>query len=199
MARTGNAIKIEVDGVEVRVSNPDKPMFEGMSVTKRDLVQYYLSVGPGILRALFNRPTTLERWVDGWSSDIATPDRYKKPESAFFQKRVPRGAPEWVRTSRIEFPSGRHADEVAPDHLAVVAWAANLGTLTFHPWAVRATDVDHPDELRIDLDPQPGTDFSDAVQVAHALHELLAEHGITGFPKTSGGRGVHVYVRIEPR
>lgn len=119
---------------------------------------------------------------------------------AFYQKRVPKGAPDWVRTARIAFPSGRSADEVCPTEVAVIAWAANLGTLTFHPWPVRKGDVDHPDELRIDLDPQPGTDFSDAVRVALGpARDLLAELGYTGYVKTSGKGGVHIYVRIEPR
>jgi DNA ligase D-like protein (predicted polymerase) len=112
---------------------------------------------------------------------------------------VPHGAPPYVATAHITFPSGRTADEVAPDHLAVIAWAAQLGTITFHPWPVRKDDVDHPDELRLDLDPGPGTDFADAVEVAGELRALLDELGMTGWPKTSGGRGVHVYVRVERR
>ena len=118
---------------------------------------------------------------------------------AFFQKRIPKGAPDYVQTARIEFPSGRYADEVCPTEIAVVGWAAQMGTITFHPWPVRRDDVDHPDELRLDLDPQPGTDFADAVRVAGEARALLAELGYTGFPKTSGGRGIHIYVRIEPR
>jgi len=112
---------------------------------------------------------------------------------------VPQGAPAYVQTARIQFPSGRYADEVCPTELAVVAWAAQMGTITFHPWPVRSLDVDHPDELRIDLDPQPGTDFADAVGVAGEARRLLEELGYRGFPKTSGGRGIHLYVRIEPR
>ena len=118
---------------------------------------------------------------------------------AFFQKRIPRGAPEYVETARIAFPSGRHADEICPTEIAVVGWAAQMGTITFHPWPVRREDVDHPDELRLDLDPQPGTDYADAVPVAAAARALLEELGLVGFPKTSGGRGIHIYVRIEPR
>lgn len=118
---------------------------------------------------------------------------------AFYQKRVPKGAPDYVETARITFPSGRPADEVCPTEPAVVAWAANLGTLTFHPWPVRRPELDHPDQLRVDLDPQPGTGFRDAVAVAHELRDLLGELGMTGYPKTSGGRGLHVYVPIEPR
>jgi DNA ligase D-like protein (predicted polymerase) len=118
---------------------------------------------------------------------------------AFYQKRVPKNAPEWVPTAHITFPSGRTADEIAPDSVAVVAWCANLGTLTFHPWPVSKGDVESPDQIRIDLDPQPGTDFSDAVWVAPHVRELLHEMGMEGWPKTSGGRGVHIYVPIQPR
>jgi DNA ligase D-like protein (predicted polymerase) len=119
---------------------------------------------------------------------------------AFFQKRIPKNTPDWIQTARIAFPSGRYADELCPVELADIAWAANLGTVTFHPWPVRRSDVDHPDELRIDLDPQPGTDFDDAKKVALGpVREILGELGFTGFPKTSGNRGVHVYLRVEPR
>jgi DNA ligase D-like protein (predicted polymerase) len=128
---------------------------------------------------------------------ISTREGFKG--EAFYQKRVPQGAPSYVETARITFPSGRTADEIAPTSLAVIAYAANLGTITFHPWPVRMQDVEHPDELRLDLDPQPGSDFSDAVAVAHELKALLEELGMVGWPKTSGGRGIHVYVRIEPR
>jgi DNA ligase D-like protein (predicted polymerase) len=129
---------------------------------------------------------------------IVLSTREKGGGDAFFQKRVPRGAPDYVQTAMIKFPSGRTAEEICPTEIAVVAWAAQMGTLTFHPWPVRSEDLDHPDELRIDLDPQPGTDFEDAVRVAAEARALLAELGYTGFPKTSGGRGIHIYVRIEP-
>ena len=168
-------------------------------VTKLDVVEYYLAVGDGILRALARRPTTLERWPKGVHPGIVLSTREKGGGDAFFQKRIPRGAPDYVETARIEFPSGRHADEICPTEVAVVGWAAQMGTITFHPWPVRADDVDHPDELRLDLDPQPGTDFADAVRVAAEARTLLDDLGYTGFPKTSGGRGVHIYVRIEPR
>ena len=112
---------------------------------------------------------------------------------------MPKGAPDYVQTARIQFPSGRDADEVCPTELAVVAWAGQMGTITFHPWPVRRADVDHPDELRLDFDPQPGTDFADAARVAGEARTLLSELGYTGFPKTSGGRGLHIYVRLEPR
>lgn len=197
------ATEIEAGERTVRVSNPDRLIFPATertrAVTKLDVVQYYLAVGDGILRALHHRPTTLERWPKGVLDGLVLSTRQDHGGDAFYQKRIPRGAPQYVETARIQFPSGRHADEVCPTELAVPAWAAQMGTITFHPWPVRKGDVDHPDELRIDLDPQPGTDFHDAVRVAHVARSLLEELGIVGFPKTSGNRGVHVYVRIEPR
>ena len=187
----------------MRVSNPDRVIFPSAGgsspVTKLDIVEYYLAVEDGIMRALGRRPTTLERWPKGVHPGIVLSTREKGGGDAFFQKRVPRGAPDYLETARIEFPSGRHADEICPTEIAVVAWAAQMGTITFHPWPVRSADVDHPDELRIDLDPQPGTDFADAVRVGGEARILLDELGYTGFPKTSGGRGVHIYARIEPR
>jgi DNA ligase D len=194
---------VEAGGREVRISNPERVIFPATERTpehtKLDLVEYYLAVGEGILRALSHRPTTLERWPKGVHPGIVVSTRQKGGGDAFFQKRVPQGAPDWVQTARIDFPSGRHADEVCPTELAVVAWAAQMGTITFHPWPVRDADVDHPDELRLDLDPQEGTDFADAVRVAAEARALLDDLGYVGFPKTSGGRGIHIYVRIEPR
>ena len=197
------AIEIDAAGRTVRVSNPERVIFpptEGTApVTKLQVVEYYLAVAPGIMRALRERPTTLERWPKGVHPGIVLSTREKGGGDAFFQKRIPRGAPSYVETARIQFPSGRFADEICPTEIAVVAWAAQMGTITFHPWPVRRADVDHPDELRIDLDPQPGTDFADAVRVAATARELLDELGYVGFPKSSGGRGVHIYVRIQPR
>ncbi len=202
MAKTETTI-VDASGRDVRVSNPDRVIFpsteRSRAVTKLDVVNYYLAVGEGIMRALERRPTTLERWPKGVHPGIVLSTREKGGGDAFFQKRVPRGAPDYVQTTEIQFPSGRRADEVCPTEVAVVAWAAQMGTITFHPWPVRRDDVDHPDELRIDLDPQPGTDFEDAVPVAAEARGLLSELGYTGFPKTSGGRGVHIYVRILPR
>ncbi|MBS1869682.1 MAG: non-homologous end-joining DNA ligase [Actinobacteria bacterium] len=202
MARADAAI-VEAGGRKVRVSSPDRVIFPATersgAVTKLDVARYYVAVEDGIMRALRRRPTTLERWTKGVHPDVVVSTRERGGGDAFFQKRVPRGAPDYVRTARIAFPSGRFADEVCPTEIAVVAWAAQMGTITFHPWPVRDDDVDHPDELRIDLDPQPGTDFADAVEVAAEARALLEELGIRGFPKTSGGRGVHIYVRIEPR
>ncbi|NED94127.1 ATP-dependent DNA ligase [Phytoactinopolyspora alkaliphila] len=190
---------LDVGGREVRVSNPDKVYFPERGFTKLDVVEYFLAVGDGILHALRERPTTLERWPSGVIEGAKLSTRQDNRGDAFYQKRVPKGAPSWVETARITFPSGRPADEVCPTELAVVPWAANLGTLTFHPWPVRRDDTDRPDQMRIDLDPQPGTDFADAARLAHAARALLDELGMDGFPKTSGGRGVHLYVPIEPR
>ncbi len=194
---------VDAGGRDLRVSSPDRVIFpqtgRSGALTKLDVVKYYLAVGEGIMRALERRPTTLERWPKGVHPGIALSTREKGGGDAFFQKRIPRGAPDYVQTARIQFPSGRHADEICPTEVAVVGWAAQMGAITFHPWPVRDDDVDHPDELRLDLDPQPGTDFADAVRVAAEARVLLDELGYVGFPKTSGGRGVHIYVRIEPR
>lgn len=199
MVDHSGALLMDVDGLPVRITHPDRVMFPDVNLTKRDLIAYYLSVGPGILRALRDRPTTLERWPDGVHEGVKLAQRGAHGGDAFFQKRVPAGAPAYVRTCRIAFPSGRHADEVCPDSIAVIAWAANLGTITFHPWPVRTTDPDTPDELRIDLDPQPGTTFKDAVAVAHEARAVLSDLGLAAFLKTSGGRGLHLFVRIQPR
>ncbi len=197
------AVNIDAGGRELRVSNPERVIFPATErsgpITKLDIVKYYIAVEDGIMRALRRRPTTLERWPKGVYPGIVLSTRERGGGDAFFQKRIPRGAPDYVQTARIQFPSGRFADEICPSEIAVVGWAAQMGTITFHPWPVRDDDVDHPDELRIDLDPQPGTDFADAVRVAAEARGLLDELGYTGFPKTSGGRGVHIYLRIEPR
>ena len=178
----------EIAGHTVRLSSPDKVVFPDRGFTKRDVFEYYLAVGDGILRALRDRPTTLQRFPDGIAGEM------------FFQKRIPtRGVPDWISTAKITFPSMRTADELSPADLAHVVWAAQMGTVVFHPWPVRAGAPDSPDELRIDLDPQPGTGFGDVVATAGVVRVVLAELGWTGYPKTSGGRGVHVYVRIEPR
>jgi DNA ligase D len=182
------AEEVEIAGHAVRLTSPDKICFPRRGYTKRDVFEYYLSVGDGIMRALCERPTTLQRFPDGIEGEM------------FFQKRIPtRGVPPWVQTAKINFPSGRTADELCPTDLAHVAWAAQMGTIVFHPWPVRRSAVDNPDELRIDLDPQPGTDFDDVVTTAGVVHEVLDDLGWTGYPKTSGGRGVHVYVRIQPK
>jgi len=198
-----SAVEVEAGARSVRVSSPERVIYEATdrtpAVTKLMVAQYFASVEDGIMRALRERPTTLERWPKGVHPGVELTTRDGHKGDAFFQKRVPKGAPDYVETARIEFPSGRSADEVCPTEIAVVGWCAQMGTITFHPWPVRSADVDHPDELRLDLDPQPGTDFEDAVRVAAEARELLGELGYAGFPKTSGGRGVHIYVRIEPR
>ncbi|WP_189109745.1 non-homologous end-joining DNA ligase [Streptomyces camponoticapitis] len=186
MASKGAAVELEVGGRAVRLSSPDKIYFPDRGFTKLDVAQYYIAVGEGITRALRNRPTTLQRYIEGITGE------------SFYQKRAPKNLPDWIPTARIAFPSGRTADEICPTEPAAVLWAANLGTLTFHPWPVRRGNTEHPDELRIDLDPQPGTDFQDAVRAAHELRALLDEQGLNGRPKTSGGRGLHVFVAIEP-
>jgi DNA ligase D len=195
----GDPIELSVGGRAVRVSNPQRPYFPEAGLIKADVVGYYASVAEVMIRHLRDRPTTLERWPGGVRPDVKLAQRDGTKGDAFYQKRVPAGAPSYVRTARIAFPSGRTADEIAPHEPAVIVWAANLGTITFHPWPVRADDTEHPDELRIDLDPQPGTDFGDAVAVALQAQALFAELGWVAFPKTSGGRGVHLYVRVQPR
>lgn len=187
VARMADAVELEAGGRKVRLTNPDKVYFPERGFTKLDVARYFLAVGDGITRALRDRPTTLERFPDGVEGE------------SFFQKRAPKNLPDWIPTAHISFPSGRFADEIRPTETAAVLWAANLGTLTFHPWPVRGEATDHPDELRIDLDPQPGTGFAEAVRAAHELRALLEEYGLRGWPKTSGGRGLHVFVPIEPR
>jgi DNA ligase D len=161
--------------------------FSARGETKLDLVNYYLSVGEGIVRALRERPCMLHRFPDGVDGQKV------------HQKRIPSGAPPWIETVRVDFPSGRHADELCVTELASVIWAVQMSTVEFHPWNSRRADVEHPDEWRIDIDPMPECGFDTVREVAHAAHELLDELKITGWPKTSGGHGIHVYVRIEPR
>ncbi len=175
---------VEVAGREVKVTNPDKVYFPARGETKLDLVQHYLLVGDGALRGVHRRPTVLKRFPDGATGEM------------FFQKRVPANRPDWLETATVAFPSGRTAEELCPADLAHVIWAVNLGCLDLNPWAVRRWDLDHPDELRVDLDPQPGVAFSAVRQVAAAVRDVLDEHGLVGFPKTSGSRGIHVNVRI---
>jgi DNA ligase D len=180
-------VELEVGSRVVKVTNPDKVFFATRGETKLDLVRYYLSVGDGIVRTLYERPTQLKRHPDGAEGE------------AIYQKRVPKHRPDWIETATVTFPSGRTADELCVTELAQVAWAANLATIDFHPWPSRRRDVEHPDELRIDVDPQPGTGFAEAKQVAAIVHETLDELGFAGWPKTSGNRGIHVACRIEPK
>ena len=180
-------VELEVGSRVVKVTNPEKVFFSARGETKLDLVQYYLSVGEGIVKALYERPTQLKRHPDGAEGE------------AIYQKRVPKHHPDWIETARVTFPSGRHADELCVTELAQVAWAANLGTIDFHPWPSRRQDTEHPDQLRIDVDPQPGTTFADGKGVAGVVREVLDEIGYVGWPKTSGNRGIHVFCRIEPK
>jgi len=197
------AAEVQAGDRTVRVSSPDRVIYEATEwtaeVTKLQVAEYYMAVGDGILRALRNRPTALERWPKGVRDDIKLTTRIGDQGDAFYQKRVPKGAPDYLETATVTFPSGRTADEICPTELAVIAWCAHMGTITFHPWPVRRDHVDNPDELRIDLDPQPGTTFQDAARVALVARDLLADVGLAGWPKTSGNRGVHIYVRLEPR
>jgi DNA ligase D-like protein (predicted polymerase) len=183
---TSAATTVEVDGTEVRVSNPDKVLFPAIGLTKMDLVQHYLSVGPGALRGVRSRPTVLKRFPNGVDEDF------------FFQKRIPASRPDWLRTVTVAFPSGRTADELCPVDLAHLVWMVNLGCVDLNPWAVRRWDLEHPDELRIDLDPMPGVPFDDVRRVAMHVRDVLEEHGLVGWPRTSGSRGIHVVVRIAP-
>ncbi|HEY4428446.1 MAG TPA: non-homologous end-joining DNA ligase [Solirubrobacteraceae bacterium] len=185
-AQKGEHVVVEVCGHELRVSNPGKLFFPEAKLTKMDLVNYYLECDEAVVRHLRDRPTVMKRWVDGVEG---------KP---FFQKRVPDSAPEWLQTATVTFPSGRHARELVPNDAAHLVWGVNLGVIDWNPWPVRRSDLDHPDELRVDLDPCPGVPFSEVRQVALSVREVLEEHGLRGFPKTSGSRGVHVYVRLVP-
>jgi bifunctional non-homologous end joining protein LigD len=178
---------ISVAGREVTISNPDKIYFPRAGHSKLELVEYYLAVAPAALRGNGDRPLVLRRFVDG----------AERP--AFYQKRVPDSRPDWIDTVTISFPSGRTATEVVLRDAAQLAWVVNLGCIELHPHAIRASDLDHPDELRIDLDPSPDAGWKEVREVALLCREVLAEHGLVSFPKTSGSRGMHLYVRIHPR
>lgn len=189
MAAKSVATEIDVDGVTVRLTNPDKPYFPalGTAGTKGALVDYYRAVAEPMVALLRNRPTHLQRFPDGIDGE------------EIYQKRLPVKRPDYLESCTVTFPSGRTADTLMVTHPAALIWAAQMGTVTLHPWQVRCPDTEHPDELRVDLDPQPGTDFTDAREVAvGVLKPLLDELGLTGYPKTSGGRGVHVFIRIAP-
>jgi DNA ligase D-like protein (predicted polymerase) len=179
---------LTIDGREVRVTNPDKPYFTVQTkLSKLELVRYYLSIAPGALAGIRDRPIVLKRFVDGAEAQ------------AFYQKRAPANRPEWLRTTTLFFPSGREAEEVVVDDAAGLAWVVNLGCIELHPHAVRTTDLDHPDELRVDLDPGPGVSWEDVRVVALEVKALLEEMDLRGWPKTSGSRGMHVNVRIQQR
>jgi DNA ligase D-like protein (predicted polymerase) len=178
---------VEIAGREVTITNPDKVFFPEKGYTKLDLVRYYQAVADGALRGVMRRPMVLKRFVNGTG------------EEPFFQKRAPQNLPEHIDTARVTFPSGRWADLVVCDEPADVLWAVNLGCIDLNPWPVRANDVDKPDELRIDLDPTPEATFEHVKQAAMLFKETLEDFGLTGYPKTSGSRGIHIYVRIEPK
>ena len=180
-------VEIEVDDRVIKVTNPERVYFPETGATKLDLVDYYLSVGDGIVNALFERPCMLHRFPKGLAGDKV------------HQKRIPAGAPPWLETVRLHFPRwNRTADELCVTELASVIWAVQMSTVEFHPWNSRRADTESPDEWRIDLDPGPLSDWAQVRRVAHVAHEVLDELGATGFPKTSGGKGMHIYVRIKP-
>ena len=177
---------LDVAGHEVRLSSPSKVYFPAAGITKLDLAQYYVTCAEATIRGLYDRPTVLKRYKDGIEGEM------------FFQKRVPEKRPEWLQTATVHFPSGRSATELVPNDAAHLVWAVNLGNIDWNPWPVRRSDLDHPDELRVDLDPQPDVAWSEVRAVALCAGEVLREHGLEGFPKTSGSRGIHVNVRIVP-
>lgn len=183
----GDAEILEVDGREVRITNPGKVFFPRIGATKLDLVRYYVEVADAVLLGCRERPTTLYRWPDGVRGE------------AFYQKRIPSSRPDWIESVTIRFPSGRSAEELVVADAAHLAWMANLGCIDVNPWPVRRPDVDRPDELRVDLDPTPRVRWSSVRKVALVAAEVLEEHGLDGYPKTSGKRGIHIAVRIEPR
>jgi DNA ligase D-like protein (predicted polymerase) len=179
-------VTIEAAGIEVKVSNPQKVFFPELGVTKLDLIEYYLGLAGPVVNHLRDRPTVLKRFVNGAG------------EEPFFQKRIPDTAPPWIETAMVTFPSGRSARELTPNNAAHLVWGVNLGVIDWNPWQVRGADLDHPDELRVDLDPTPEASWDDVRQVALVVKGVLEDHGLTGYPKTSGSRGIHVYARIHP-
>jgi bifunctional non-homologous end joining protein LigD len=188
MAKKEASEVLSIEGREVEITNPTKPYFSWqMRISKLDLVRYYLSVAPGALAGIRDRPIVLKRFVNGAASE------------AFYQKRAPSNRPPWLRTVTLAFPSGRTAEEIVVDNAPGLAWIINLGCIELHPHPVRSADLEHPDELRIDLDPVPGVDWADVRRVALEVKDLLEQLGLRGWPKTSGSRGMHVNVRIEPR
>src|SRR5262249_5569140 len=178
---------LDIDGREVTITNPDKVFYPRTGHTKLDLVRYYLSVAPGALRGVEGRPMALKRYVNGVEGE------------AFYQKRAPENRPEWLDTGELRYPSGRSAHESVGRDPAALAWVVNLGCVDLHPHPVRVSDLAHPDELRVDLDPIPGVPWSQVREVALVVRDTLADAGLTGWPKTSGSRGFHIYCRIEPR
>jgi DNA ligase D-like protein (predicted polymerase) len=182
-----DSLTLSLDGHDVTITNPGKVFFADAGITKLDLVEYYLAVADGAIRGVRDRPMAMKRFVDGAAGQ------------AFFQKRAPKSLPDYVRTVELAFPSGRTADEVVVDNAAALAWVVNLGCIDLNPHPVRSGDLEHPDELRVDLDPGPGVAWDDVRRVALVVREVLEELGYTAWPKTSGSRGIHVYVRLDPR
>jgi DNA ligase D-like protein (predicted polymerase) len=187
VGKKADAELVQVAGREVRVTSPGKLYFPSAGISKIELVRYYLSVGEGALRGIYDRPIVLKRYVHGAEGDF------------FFQKRAPASRPDWVKTVRLSFPSGRTADEIVVTDLAQLVWIVNLGCLDLNPHPVRASDLEHPDELRVDLDPGPGVAWEAVREAALVVRRVLDDLGLVGWPKTSGSRGIHVNVRIEPR
>ena len=187
MARDKDVVVLSVDGKDVRITSPSRVVFSARGETKLDLANYYLAVGEGALRGVYERPTVMKRYPEGAEGEF------------FYQKRVPeKGRPDWLETCTVSFPSGRSATELCPVDVAHLLWAVNMNNLDLNPWPVRRHDVDHPDELRVDLDPQPGVPWDEVRQVALLVREVLEEYGYAGYPKTSGSRGIHINVRIKP-
>ena len=187
MASMAGALVLEVSGHQVSVSNPDKVVFPRTNITKRGLIEYYLAVADGALRGVADRPMILKRFVRGIDTE------------AIFQKRAPENRPDWIEVAELRYRSGTSAREAVLHDAAGLVWAVNLGCIDLNPHPVRAGDLDHPDELRIDLDPMPGVDWPQIVEVAQVVREVLEQHGLTAWPKTSGSRGFHIYARIAPR
>ena len=186
MAARHDEVVLEIDGHEVRVSSPDKVFFTTHGETKRDLVDYYLAVREPLLRAMGGRPILMQRFPNGATG------------KSFYQKRVPDGAPEWLQTTVVSTPNGTTSRVFVAADMAHIIWAVNLGCLGFHPWPYQAADPEHTDELRIDLDPSPGVVFDEVREAAHHTRALLDDLGVAGYPKTTGNRGIHVYVRLQP-
>jgi DNA ligase D len=186
MASKSAAVQVEVGERSVRVSSPERVMWPDAGITKLDLANYVVAVGPALLAAWGGRPVTLERYPEGVGGEV------------FYSKNPPRGVPDYARAVPVVYPSGRSHPQLVVDEVATAVWAVQMNTVTFHPWPVHTENTDNPDELRIDLDPQPGRDFRDAVAAAHQLRALLAELGLTALVKTSGNRGLHVFAPITP-
>jgi bifunctional non-homologous end joining protein LigD len=186
-AKASTAEVLDIDGREVRISSPDKIVFPELGITKLELVNYYLAVAEGALRGVAGRPMVLKRFVKGIDKE------------AFFQKRVPENAPDWLKTATLHYASGNSAEEVVVTEAAGLAWVVNLGCIDLNPHPVRAADLEHPDELRVDLDPMPGVEWGQIVDVAGIARDVLTDCGLLGWPKTSGSRGMHIAVRLEPR